>query len=126
MSQHTANDKYNFALYVPVIKYRDWENIDGRVKLYFSVKDPIRRFAGWLVKKSPANDMTFDEMSSRTWLLVDDKRTIFEISKLVNKDNEDTMEESLRRVVTFFRYVAKKGWISFKEAEVEKDSGETE
>lgn len=114
MIEHSANDKYNFALYVPVIKYKDWENIDDRVKLYFSIKDPVRKFAGWLVKKSPSSDIIFDEMSSITWLFVDGKRTIFEISKLVNKDNEDTMEESLRRVVTFFRYLSKKGWISFK------------
>jgi len=87
-----------------------------RVKLYFSVKDPVRRFAAWLVKKSPANDMTFDEMSSMTWLLVDGKRTIFEISKLVNKDNKVAIEELLNRVVAFFRYLAKKGWINFKEA----------
>ena len=116
MTEHTLNDKYNFALYVPVIKYKNWDNIDGSVKLYFIIKDPIRRFAGWLVKKSPCNDLTFDEMCSKTWLLVDGKRTIFEISKLVNNDNKDSMEESLRRVVTFFRYLAKKGWITFKEA----------
>ena len=119
MSEHSKKDKYNFALYVPVIKYKDWENIEGRVKLYFSVKDPVRRFAGWLVKKSPANDITFDEISSMTWLLMDGKRTIFEISKLVNKDNKDSIEEALRRVVTFFRYLAKKGWITFKEASSE-------
>lgn len=119
MTEHTAKDKYNFALYVPVIKYNDWENINGRVKLYFSVKDPVRRFAGWLVKKSPANDLTFDELSSTTWLLVDGKRTIFEISKLINKDSIDPMEESLRRVVTFFRYISKKGWITFTEAKQE-------
>jgi len=120
MSEHSAKDKYNFALYVPVIKHKEWENMEGRVKLYFSVKDPVRKFAGWLVKKSPVNDMIFDEMSSMTWLLVDEKRTIFEISKLVNRDSKDTIEESLRRVVTFFRYLAKKGWITFKEAKLEE------
>jgi len=117
MCRDTANDKYNFALYVPVIKYNNWENIDGKVKLYFFVKDPVRRFAGWLVKKSPANDLSFDEISSMTWLLVDGKRTIFEISKLVNSDNKGTVEEFLNRVVVFFRYLAKKGWITFKKAQ---------
>lgn len=119
MPEHSASDKYNFALYVPVIKHKEWENIDGRVKLYFSIKDPVRRFAGWLVKKSPANDMLFDEKSSTTWLLVDGKRTIFEISKLVNADGKDSVDESLRRVVTFFRYIAKRGWVSFKQEEKE-------
>lgn len=109
--EDARKDKYNYALYVPVIKYDDWDNIDGKVKLYFSIKDPVRKVAGWIMKKSPSSDITFDEMSSKTWLYVDGKRTIFEISKLVNKD--DTMEESLRRVVTFFRYLSKKGWITF-------------
>ncbi len=36
--------------------------------------------------------MNFDEMSTTTWLLVDEKRTIFEISKLLNSDHKDTME----------------------------------
>lgn len=115
MTEHYAKDKYNFALYIPVVKYNNWENNYGRVKLHFSIRDPIRRFAGWLVKKTPSNDIEFDEMSSMTWLLVDGNRTIFEISKMINKDNKDTMEESLRRVVTFFRYLSKKGWITFKQ-----------
>lgn len=89
MAERHINDKYNFALYVPIIKYENWEIVDGKVKLYFLVKDPLRRFAGWLVKKSPSIDITFDELSSTTWLLVDGKKNIFEISKLINKDNKE-------------------------------------
>lgn len=121
MTEHPAKDKYNFALYVPVIRIKDWENNDGRVKLYFTIKDPIRRFAGWLVRKSPANDLTFDELSSRVWMAIDGERTIYEISKLVNRDGKDSTEEALRRVVTFFRYLSKRGWVSFKEVRHEED-----
>jgi len=115
MAERHINDKYNFALYIPIIKYENWEIVDGKVILHFSVKDPVRRFAGWLVRKSPSSDIRFDELSSMTWLLIDENRNILEISKLINKDNKDTIEESLRKVVIFFRYLSRKGWITFKQ-----------
>ena len=54
----SQKDKYNFALYVPVIKDKNWELQDnGKVVLHLTVKDPVRRFAGWLVKKSPKTEL---------------------------------------------------------------------
>lgn len=116
MTKNPVKDKYNFALYVPVIRMKDFKCIDGRVTLYFTIKDPVRRFAGWLVRKSPENDLSFDELSSKVWMAIDGERTIFEIAKLLNQEGDEPIEESLRRVVTFFRYLAKRGWISFREA----------
>ena len=110
----TAKDKYNFALYVPVIKHQQWENDAGRVTLHITTKDPVKKFAGWLVKKSPVTTLDLDEMGSKAWLLIDGEKSIYEISKEINKDGKDTSEEALRRLVTFVRYLAKKGWIAFK------------
>jgi len=110
----TAKDKYNFALYIPEIKHQQWENNAGRVVLHWTVKDPVRRFAGWLVKKSPAVTLDLDEMGSKAWLLMDGKKCIYEISKEVNLDGRDTSEEALRRLANFVRYLAKKGWVNFK------------
>jgi len=110
----TAKDKYNFALYIPVIRHQQWENEAGRVKLYCTSVNPVRKFAGWLVKKSPVTIIDLDEMGSRAWLLMDGEKSIYEISKEINKDGKDTPEEALRRLVTFIRYLAKKGWITFK------------
>jgi hypothetical protein len=110
----TAKDQYNFALYVPVIKHQQWENDAGRVKLHCTIKDPVRIFAGWLVKKSPSITLDLDEMGSKAWLLIDGEKSIYEISKEINKDGKDSSEEALRRLVTFVRYLAKKGWITFK------------
>jgi len=109
-----AKDKYNFALYVPVIKLQQWENKSGRVTLHLITKDPVKKFAGWLVKKSPVTTLDLDEMGSKAWLLIDGEKSIYEISKEINKDGKDTSEEALRRLVTFVRYLAKKGWITFK------------
>ena len=110
----TAKDKYNFALYIPVIKHQQWENDAGRVTLHITTKDPVKKFAGWLVKKSPVTTLDLDEMGSKAWLLIDGEKSIYEISKEINKDGKDTSEEALRRLVTFVRYLAKKGWITFK------------
>ena len=110
----TAKDKYNFALYVPVIKHQQWENNAGRVTLHITTRDPIKKFAGWLMKKSPVTSIDLDEMGSKAWLLINGEKSIYEISKEINKDGKDTSEEALRRLVTFVRYLAKKGWITFK------------
>lgn len=115
MSNTNAKDKYNFALYVPVIKHDKWEVTDGKVHLYFTVKDPIRRFAGWLVKKSPNNHLEFDELCSKAWCLIDGEKSIYEISKEMNKKTKADANDDLRRLVTFIRYISKRGWVSFKE-----------
>lgn len=111
----TAKDKYNFALYVPAIKHAQWENNSGKVKLHLTIKDPVRRLAGWLAKRSPATTLDLDELGSQAWLLIDGERSIYEISKAINQDGgKDSPEETLRRLVTFLRYLAKKGWITFR------------
>lgn len=109
-----ATDKYNFALYIPEIKHHQWEIQAGRVRLTHTTRDPVRKFAGWLVKKSPVSTLDLDELGSKAWLLIDGEKSIYEISKEINKDGKDTPEEALRRLVTFVRYLAKKGWITFK------------
>ena len=109
-----GQDKYNFALYIPAIKHNEWENEAGRVTLRYTVQDPVRRFAGWLVKKSPSITLDLDEMGSRAWLLIDGQKSVYEISKEINQDGKDTPEEALRRLVAFLRFLAKKGWIYFK------------
>jgi hypothetical protein len=110
----TAKDKYNFALYVPVIKHQQWENNPGGVTLYITTRDPVKKFAGWLMKKSPVTTLDLDEMGSKAWLLIDGEKSIYEISKEINKDSKDSSKEALRRPVTFIRYLAKKGWVTFK------------
>lgn len=108
-------DKYNFSMYVPEIRHNEWEFKDGKVTLYFKVNDPVKRFAAWLVKKSPSCDVEFDEMCSQVWLAIDGEKSVYDISKIMAEKYNEEINKSLYRLITYMRYVAKKGWVSFKE-----------
>lgn len=114
-------DKYNFALYVPEITHENWELIDDKVKLNFEVKHPLTKFAGFLAKKQPTKDMLFDEMCSKSWLLIDGERSIFEIARIQSENTEDEFKEDLRRLVEFIKFVSKKGWVRYKKVKNKED-----
>lgn len=114
-------DKYNFALYVPEISHKNWEVKDEKVVLHFQVRHPLTRFAGFLAGKKPKKDMTFDDMSSSAWLLIDGERSIFEIAREQAKKTDDDFKEDLRRVVEFIKFVSKKGWVRYKEVKDRED-----
>lgn len=107
------NAKYNFILYKPQIKHDNWEVVDNKVVVYFKVKDPVKKFVGWLYKKSPTCDITFDELCSKAWLYIDGKKTIYDIAKLMSKDCNESVESSIKRIVPYMKFVAQKGWIKF-------------
>ena len=106
---------YNFLLYVPEIKHDNWKVVEDKVVIYFSVKDPVKRFVGWLYKKSPTCDVTFDNLCSKAWLFIDGKNSIYDIAKKMAKECNENIDSSIHRIVPYMRYIAKKGWISFKE-----------
>lgn len=107
-------DKYNFALYVPEITHDDWELKDGKVVLRFEVKHPLTKLSGFLAKKEPVKDMTFDEMCTSAWILIDGERSIFEIARIQSKKTDDEFKDDLRRLVEFIKFASKKGWVRFK------------
>lgn len=109
------NDKYNFAMYVPEIKHSEWEVKEGKVTLYFKVNDPVKKFASWLVKKSPSCDVELDDMCSQAWLSIDGEKSIYDISKIMAKMYNEEINVSIYRLVTYMRYISKRGWIAFKE-----------
>lgn len=108
------NDKYNFVLYVPEIIHDDWELKDGKVLLNFEVKHPLTKFAGFLTKKKPKKDILFDEMCSSAWLLIDGKKSIFEIARIQSQKTNDEFKEDLRRLVEFIKFISKKGLVRYK------------
>ena len=59
--------------------------------------------------------MEFDELSSSAWLAIDGTRSVLDIARLQSAKTGDDIDESVRLVVKFMRYVAKRGWIRFKE-----------
>lgn len=108
-------DSYNFMLYVPEITHEDWKLEDEKVILYFKVKDPVKRFSGWLIKKTATCDITFDELCTKAWLAIDGKRSVYEICRLMGTQTGETLEQSIYRLIPYMKHIAKKGWIKFKE-----------
>ncbi|MCS4469783.1 PqqD family peptide modification chaperone [Clostridium botulinum] len=58
--------------------------------------------------------MKFDKMSSEVWLSIDGEKSILDIAKIMSDKYGDKLEDSIYRLVTYIRYVSKRGWIAFK------------
>lgn len=107
------NEKDNFLLYVPQIIHEDYTVKDGVVTLYFKHDKAVQKFAAWFVKKNNTSDMVMDNNSSAVWLLIDGKRNIYEISKIMAEKLGDTEEVAIERLVMHMRYLKKRGWIKY-------------
>jgi len=108
-------DKYNFVLYVPEVKHERYRVTDeGRVVLELEI-NRAKRLLGRLVARQPVSDIELDELSSDAWLAIDGKRSILDIARIQSAKTGDDIDEAARRIVVFMRYVAKRGWIRFKE-----------
>lgn len=105
----------NFMLYVPKKKHTTWEIDKSQrcVKLLFYHDKTIEKFLRWLVKKPRVSDMTLDDIGSATWLLIDGKNNVNEISrKLFEKYGERCNPEN-NSLIMYLRHMNRKGWISF-------------
>lgn len=110
-----GKDKYNFVLYVPEIRHQGFRVTDaGRVVLDLEI-NPAKRLMGKLVKREPVSDIELDQLSSSAWLSIDGTRSILDIARIQSEKTGDDIDESARRIATFMRYIAKRGWIRFKE-----------
>ena len=119
LESHQQDTKHNFALYVPEIKDIDWKEEAGRVILCIKVTDPVKKFLAWMVKRTPQTNLQLDERCSTVWKYIDGKRTIYDISKLMAEVYKNDVDAELYRLVTYLKYIAKRGWIKFKEYENE-------
>jgi hypothetical protein len=115
--QDRSKDKYNFVLYVPAIRHHRFRVTDaGRVVLEFEV-NPMKKVMGKLVNREPSSDLELDELSSSAWLSMDGTRSILDIARIQSDKTGDDIDESARRIAKFMRYIAKRGWIRFKEVQ---------
>ena len=115
-------DKYNFLLYIPEILTQTTRlSDDGRVILVLPI-NPAKKLLGKLVSREPVSDIALDELSSAAWLLIDGRRSILDIARLQSEITGDHIDESVRRIVQFMRYIAKRGWIRFKDVQMGSDS----
>jgi len=110
-----SKDKYNFVLYVPEVRHHDFRVSDqGRVILDLEI-NPVKRLMGKLVNREPISDIEFDEFSSSAWLHIDGARSILDIARIQAEKTGDDIDDAAQRAAKFMRYVAKRGWIRFKE-----------
>jgi hypothetical protein len=110
-------DKYNFVLYVPEMKHQAFRvTEEGRVVLEFEI-NPAKKLLGKLVARQPVSDVEFDELSSSAWLAIDGTRSILDIARIQSEKTGDDIDTAARRIAQFMRYIAKRGWIRFKEVQ---------
>lgn len=109
-----VNNKYNFALYIPEKKHIEWNEDKGVVTLVIKVNDPIKKFLAWMVKRTPETQLHLDERCSSVWMFIDGERTIYDIGKLMSKKYGTETKEEVFRLITYLKYIAKRGWIKFK------------
>lgn len=108
-------DKYNYVLYVPEIRHHLFRITDaGRVVVELEI-NPFKRLMGRLVHRTPVSDVEMDELSSSAWLSMDGHRSILDMARILSEKTGDDIDEAVARIVKFMRYIAKRGWIRFKE-----------
>jgi len=113
--QDRTKDPYNFVLYVPEIRHHQFRVTDtGRVVLELAI-NPIKKLMARLVHRQPVSDVELDELSSSAWLSMDGTRSILEVARIQSEKSGDDIDEAVKRIVIFMRYIAKRGWIKFKE-----------
>lgn len=107
-------DKYNFVLYIPEIIHKQYRLTDeGKVILDLGL-NPMKKLMGKLVNREPTSDIELDDLSSSAWLNMDGERSILDIAHIQSEKTGDDIDESVRRIVQFIRYISKRGWIKFK------------
>ncbi|HAG44652.1 MAG TPA: PqqD family protein [Clostridium sp.] len=110
--------KHNFALFVPEIKHNEWKEENGRVILCLKINDPVRKFLAWMVRRTPMTNLELDGRCSMVWKHIDGNRTVYDIAKLMSEKYREDVNGELYRLVTYLKYLSKRGWIKFKEYEV--------
>ncbi|MDF2673767.1 MAG: hypothetical protein K0R09_2032 [Clostridiales bacterium] len=113
-----TDTKHNFALYFPVIKLNNWEDKDGRIVLCIKTNDPLKKFLAWMVKKSPVTRLELDDRSSTVWKHMDGSSTVYDIARYMSETYKEDVNDELYRLVTYLKYIAKRGWIIFKQYDI--------
>lgn len=59
-----------------------------------------------------------DDRCSTVWKHIDGERTIYDIAKIMATIYKEDLNKELYRLVTYLKYLSKRGWIKFKEYEI--------
>lgn len=110
--------KHNFALFVPEIKHNNWIEQDGKITLCLDTNDPVKRFLAWMVNRNHKTNLDLDDRCSKVWKNINGERTIYDIAKIMADMYKEDVNRELYRLVTYLKYMSKRGWIKFKEYEL--------
>jgi len=72
-----------------------------------------------MVKRTPETKLELDERCSTVWKYIDGNRTVYDIAKLMAETYKENVDGELYRLVTYLKYISKRGWIKFKEYDKE-------
>jgi hypothetical protein len=116
IQRYKLKRKQNFFDMTPITNYKHEINSEGIVVVLIPRFD--NHFVGkWLNKKSSKKEIKtdLDKSGSKVWLLIDGKRTVYDIYKIVKDESLLDLEQVQERIVTYMRMLYNNGLIEFKE-----------
>lgn len=94
----------------------EWSKDENQiVTLSIENKGFFNRVAQKLFKKPRISYIHLDELGSFVWLLLDGKKTIFELGEDVNKQFGDAAQPLYERLAKYFQILDSYGFIAWKE-----------
>lgn len=114
MKKNVAQE--NFLEKIPVHKEGiNWSSdSEGKVTLEMENKGIANRIAQKLIKKPKISYIHLDENGSFIWPLIDGKRDVFEIGKLVEEHFGEKANPLYERLSQYIRTLEKYGFIEIK------------
>lgn len=92
-----------------------WDaDAQGMVTLYVHNTGLMKKITQKLFKKPEYTQVHLDENGSFIWPLIDGKKNIIELGKIVKEHFGEKAEPLYRRLAKFFQILASYGFVSFK------------
>jgi hypothetical protein len=121
IQRYKLKRKQNFFDMTPIANYKHEINSDGIVVVLIPRFD--NHFIGkWLNKTSSKKEIKsdLDEQGSKVYLLIDGKRTVFDIYKIIKDKEILDLEQAQERIITYLRMLYNNGLVEFKELRKKK------
>ncbi len=121
IQRYKLKRQQNFFDLTPVANYQHERNSDGVVVVLIPRFD--KHFIGRLIeKKSSKKEIRtdLDSNGSKVYLLIDGKRTVYDIFKMINDGSDLHLEQAQERIITYLRMLYNSGIIEFKELKKNK------
>jgi len=121
MKKSEIKYKENFLEYIPV-RNIEWDK-NEKERVYLIKEKSKKKFMKkmiWFFNKSQVFKIHLDELGTSSWLLIDGKRTIYEIIQEMKKNYEGKLDQAEQRVSNFFILLRKNKFVEFLLAQDKK------